>query len=194
MNGTYQSQPYTLSNGGGFAVVDVETTGLDAERDRIVEIAIVRTRSKGEVIDEWWSFVNPGGELSSRAIHGIDRADLVTAPAFGELADVISDRIGCLPMVAHNANFDSAFLSREYSRAGCQPPDPVVICTLKESHRYLPRLRRRRLVDCCRAVGVENPAPHTALGDAHATAALLAAFLSTSVGTQKSPKPPARWG
>ncbi len=179
MKGTYQSQLSRLSNDGGFAVVDLETTGLDAAQDRIVEIAIVRTRSTGEVVDEWWSFANPGAGRSSRSIHGIDSSDLATAPAFAELADIISDRIGCLPVVAHNADFDIAFLSREYSRAGFQPPDPVVVCTLKESHRYLPRLRRRRLVDCCRAVGVENPAPHTALGDAHATAALLAAFLSS---------------
>src|SRR4051794_30658077 len=60
----------------GFAVIDVETTGLSANSHRILEMAIVRTDSGGQVLDEWACRFDPEGPVGATHIHGICDADV----------------------------------------------------------------------------------------------------------------------
>src|SRR5699024_1581397 len=68
-----------------FAVIDVETTGLDPERERIVEIAIVRADAQGRPIDHWATRLNPGIPMRATHVHGITDADVAGAPRFADL-------------------------------------------------------------------------------------------------------------
>ena len=172
--------------GRGFAVVDVETTGLSPSSDRVLELAIVRTDMWGRVVDEWFTRFNPQGPVGATHIHGITAHDVARAPVFGHLVPHISARLAGAAVVAHNAPFDLAFLRAEYQRAGWALPWLPALCTLDASWHYLPRLDRRRLVDCCWAAGVRLDGAHSALGDARAVAHLLAHYLDPHVG--RSPK------
>src|SRR5699024_5924662 len=82
-----------------------------------------------------------------------------------------------------NAEFDVAFLRAEFARAGMPMPVFSTYCTLQASTLYLPQLRRRKLADCCAAVGVTNQQAHSALGDAYAAAGLLAHYLALDART-----------
>src|SRR5918999_3535626 len=75
----------------GYAVVDVETTGLNAKpHDRVIEIGVVQLDREGRVSGEWATLVNPVRDLGPVGIHGIRAADVRLAPAFEQIAGTIS--------------------------------------------------------------------------------------------------------
>lgn len=165
----------------GFAVIDVETTGLSPTAHRVVELAIVRTDLSGRVLDEWSTRFNPEGPVGATHIHGITQRDVAHAPRFGELIPQITSRLSGHAVVAHNAKFDLAFLRNEYARAGWGMPWLPALCTLEASNHYLPHIDRRRLVDCCWAAKVRLDGAHSALGDARGVAGLLAHYMDPAV-------------
>ena len=149
-----------------FAVFDVETTGLVAERnDRIVEVAIVHLNGALEVIDEWACVVNPDRDLGPTYLHGITGAIAKDAPPFSEVADDLVHRLAGRVLVAHNASFDTRFLQSEFRRLNLPIPPLATVDTYG--------LVGRSLAESCRAYGVDLNEAHTALGDARATADLL---------------------
>jgi DNA polymerase-3 subunit epsilon len=170
-----------------FVVMDVETTGLSASNHRIVEVALVTADPTGRVLDEWSTRLNPQGPVGAAHIHGITDADVAGAPVFADVLDEMNRRLAGAAVVAHNARFDLAFLRAEYARARWRLPYVPALCTLDASHHHLPHLARRRLVDCCEAVGHPLRHAHSALGDANATAALLAHYLHPRRGTPAHP-------
>jgi DNA polymerase-3 subunit epsilon len=171
----------------GFAVIDVETTGLSANSHRILEMAIVRTDSGGQVLDEWVCRFDPEGPVGATHIHGIRDADVRGAPRFAHVLPEISTRLAGAAIAGHNVTFDLAFLRTEYARAGWALPHLPAACTLEHSWDHLPHLNRRRLADCCDAVGISLQHAHSALHDARATARLLASYLDPTFG-----RPPRR--
>jgi len=171
-----------------FAVVDVETTGLSAESHRVVEIAVVTTDPWGRVLDEWSTRINPQGPVGATHIHGITDVDVANAPLFADVVAHLNQRLAGAAVAAHHANFDLAFLRAEYRRAGWEIPHLPALCTLEASEYHLPMLDRRRLADCCWAVGTPLTGAHSALGDARATAVLLAAFMHPHVGHPPLPQ------
>ncbi|OLR93562.1 3'-5' exonuclease [Actinokineospora bangkokensis] len=173
--------------GPGFAVVDVETTGLSPNTHRVVELAILRTDAAGRVVDEWVSRFNPDGPVGATHVHGITAADVAGAPRFAEVLPEITTRLSGAAVAGHNVRFDLGFLRAEFARAGWALPHLPAACTLEHSWDHLPHLDRRRLADCCAATGVRHAGAHSALGDARATAALLAHYLDPRSG-----RPPAR--
>lgn len=160
-----------------FAIIDVETTGLSPKSDRVIELAVVRIDQRGNVVDEWSTRFNPEGPVGATHIHGITQADVAGAPVFRDVATSIVPYIAGLPIAAHNARFDLAFLRAEFRRAGWDVPWLPAYCTLDGSHHYLPNLDRRRLVDCCWSARVPLNDAHSALGDARATAGLLRHYI-----------------
>ncbi|WP_165358779.1 3'-5' exonuclease [Haloactinopolyspora alba] len=165
-----------------FAVLDVETTGLRPAAHRIAEIAVVTTDAHGRVLDEWATRLNPQGPVGATEIHGITQADVADAPLFADVLVPLNRRLAGAAVVAHNAPFDLAFLRAEYRRLGWVLPHVPALCTLDASQYHLPHLDRRRLADCCWAVGTRVSGAHSALGDATATASLLAAFMHPNWG------------
>jgi len=132
----------------GWAVVDVETTGLHPVRDRIVEIAVIRLSPDAEEIDEWSTLVNPGDRPLGGRIHGLRSADLANAPTFGDIRDDLLARLAGNVIVAHNAPFDVAFLQAETVRAGVAWGPIEGLCTM-ELLRSLGISKSRKLHQCC---------------------------------------------
>jgi DNA polymerase-3 subunit epsilon len=178
--------PASTSYIPGYAVIDVETTGLSASSHRVLELAIVRTDPAGRVLDEWVARFNPEGPVGATHIHGIRDRDVARAPRFAQVLPEITARLTGAAIAGHNVRFDLAFLRAEYARAGWALPHLPAACTLDHSRDHLPHLTRRRLADCCAATGIRLDDAHSALGDARATAVLLASYLDTQNG-----RPPA---
>jgi DNA polymerase-3 subunit epsilon len=162
-------------NAPHFACFDVETTGLDASRSRVIEIAVVRISVTGDVVGEWTTLVDAGTRNLGRTdIHGIRPEWLDSAPAFrviaGDLADALA---GCVP-VAHNADFDIRFLDSEWERSGLGPMGLEALDTLQIARaERLPG----RLGLLAEALGVPIGDAHQALDDSRALAGVMAAFL-----------------
>ena len=106
-------------------VLDVETTGLDPQKDRIVEVAAIRVdfRKSGEDQVRCPTFVsrfNPGVPIPKRAsdVNGITNEAVADAGRFADEAQALRDFIGSVPVIGHNISFDKKFLSSEFKRAG----------------------------------------------------------------------------
>lgn len=158
------------AGGCGFAVVDLETTGLHPNyHHRVVEIAVVILGPTFDVEYEWDTLVNPRRDVGASEIHGLTARHLAQAPTFEDIADDLLEMLTGRVFVAHNARFDLSFLAAELSRveteARCE-----ALCTLQlAAAADLPA----KLTDCCAALGVAHENTHTALADAHAVAAAL---------------------
>jgi len=165
--------------GPGFAIVDVETTGLfPGGHDRVVEIAIVHANEYGHVTGQWETLLNPGRDLGPQHIHGIRSSQILDAPTIEEIApDIVALLDGRVP-VAHNAAFDSRFIASELARAGIAlDPDAEYLCTMQLARTFLPG-RGRSLADCCSASGISIENAHRALDDALAATSLLQSFIA----------------
>jgi ATP-dependent Lhr-like helicase len=165
-----------------FAVIDVETTGFSPRlHDRVLEVAVVRTAPDGTVEDSWVTLLNPERDLGPTHVHGLRGADIVDAPRFLDVAGDLADRLDGAVVVAHNLRFDLGFVHAEYTRLGAHPPTWPALCSLALS-RELGTLGGGRLGDCLNAEGLGHDHAHSALGDATATAELLACYLRRASG------------
>jgi len=99
---------------------DLETTGINIAKDRIVEISILKVHPNGNKESKTW-LVNPEIEIPAEvvAIHGISNEKVVTEPTFNELAQQVSDLIAGCDLAGFNSNrFDIPLLAEEMLRAG----------------------------------------------------------------------------
>ncbi|MBP2471538.1 DNA polymerase-3 subunit epsilon [Crossiella equi] len=165
---------------GGFAVLDVETTGFAAGRDRVIEVAVVHTDQAGVVTGQWCTLVNPRRDLGAQHVHRITAHEVRRAPRFEEIAGDLVALLRGRVLVAHNLSFDARFLAAELALAGVLVPADLVdgVCTMNLASRFL-ATPRRNLAACCAAAGIELVDAHSALADATATAGLLAHYLAT---------------
>lgn len=163
--------------GRGFAVIDLETTGLFPEKhDRIVEVAIVHVSPYGVVEGAWDTLVNPMRDMGAQHIHGISAAAAARAPEFRAIAPSIAGLLRGRVPVAHNASFDVRFLAHAMVQADAWCPEPAYwMCTMRLADTFLPG--HRSLSDCSAAIGSVMADAHRASADALATAALLRAYI-----------------
>lgn len=156
-----------------YVVVDVETTGGMAARDRVTEIGAVRVRG-GEVTARFSTLVNPERAIPTAItrLTGIDEAMVRDAPRFAEIADGFREFVGEAVFVAHNAAFDYGFLKAEFARAGLDFRRPT-LCTVAAMRKFFPGLESYGLGKLCLHFGIPLESHHRALCDAVATAELL---------------------
>jgi DNA polymerase-3 subunit epsilon len=147
------------------AFVDLEMTGLDAKRDRVVEICIERVRGAdrrdAQIVEQrLCTLVRPeGGEIGNVHVHGIDAAALEDAPTFAEIADEVARLLDGAVFVAHGSAWDVAFIEAEMRRAGrAEVNVPFWLDTLTLSRRAfglhkhsLDALRAQFGIDAARA-------------------------------------------
>lgn len=163
-----------------YAVLDLETTGLDPEKGaRVCEVAVVRMRGDGTVLDEYATLVDPQRPISDDDMpHEITAADVRGAPTFdqvaGDLLAYLSDAI----VVSHNLDFEEKFLVAELGRLGVQVTGVPGLCTLVTARTQLDHWGYR-LDDIANLITGEWPvARHSALGDARTLATMLAKLIT----------------
>lgn len=154
---------------GGYAVVDVETTGL-AREDRIVSAAVYRLTARGEVEDSWYTPVNPQRDPGPTWIHGLTSDMLADAPLFAEIAGDFAERLSGRVLVAHNAVFDWTMIAREYARAERAAPVEQRLCTIALAKALALPLANHRLQTLAAYFGVAQRRAHHALDDARVLA------------------------
>jgi DNA polymerase III subunit epsilon len=162
-----------------FAVIDVETTGLNPYRhDRIIEIAALLVAQNGTVVSSFTSVVNPERDVGPTHVHGLSAADVLQAPLFSEVATPLLEVLRpAVALVGHNARFDLSFLNLEFRRLGVDFPQCFVIDTMQLSGGG-------KLADCCVDYGIKiEGAAHSASCDALATARLALALLHSAPQT-----------
>ncbi|MFH8898677.1 DEDDh family exonuclease [Streptomyces coeruleorubidus] len=153
----------------GYAVVDVETTGL-ARDDRIISAAVYRLDARGEVEDHWYTTVNPERDPGPVWIHGLTSEALEGAPLFPDIAEDFTARLQGRVLVAHNAVFDWQMIAREYARAKCEAPVRQRLCTIALSKELGLPLPNHKLESLAAHFGVVQRRAHHALDDARVLA------------------------
>lgn len=165
-----------------FAVVDVETTGMQpVGDDRITEIAVVVVQgSRREVVFD--SLVNPGRSIPGRIqeLTGITDAMVQGAPTFRDIADQVVDALAGRVFVAHNARFDWGFVGAEVKRAKDLALDGPRLCTVRLARRLYRHEPSYSLGSLAARFGMEFTARHRAAGDAIVTGMLLEKLLGAA--------------
>jgi DNA polymerase III epsilon subunit family exonuclease len=115
----------------GVIAVDVETTGLSPLLDAIVEIGAVKITPSGVEIFE--TLVNPERPIppSVIAIHHISDEMVKDAPTIREALPKFVNFVGSLPMLAHNAMFDSGFIAQAFMKTGTPLPGNSLYCSIR---------------------------------------------------------------
>ena len=153
-----------------FVAVDLETTGLDFEKDEIIEVALVRfvdskpTESVDFLVKPTEAVLRPFIE----SLTGISKAELENSEDFASVAGKICSFVGDLPLVAHNATFDSKFLKRTLAKVGVPYDDHVFWDSLTLSRIAYQDMPNHRLDTLVQALGIERSRAHRALPDADA--------------------------
>jgi len=161
-----------------FAIVDLETSGLEPGSARVIEIAILLVNSEGEIHEEYATLINPGnGQVGPTFIHHITEEAVLTAPTFQEVAGDILERFENRIIVAHHAAFEDKFLAAEFKRAGIKLPPMPALDTLWLSREVLD-LPNYKMQTVLQHFGVEEIDLHTALGDVRALNKILPTLIS----------------
>ncbi|MXV38504.1 3'-5' exonuclease [Flavobacteriaceae bacterium Ap0902] len=158
---------------------DLETTGMNVSKDKIVEISILKIYPDGEKESRTW-LVNPERPIpkETTAIHGISDEDVAEKPTFAELAPQVVDMIEGSDIAGFNSNrFDIPLLAEELLRAGqdldlkkCRPVDVQIIY-----HKMEPRTLSAAYKYYC---GKELIDAHSAEADTMATYEILKAQIA----------------
>ncbi|MFJ9962720.1 TerD family protein [Streptomyces avermitilis] len=160
-----------------WALVDVETSGLIARRDRVLSVAVITIGPDGEQTGEFSTLLNPGCDPGPVEVHGLTIERLQGAPTFdqvaGRLGAMLQDRV----LVAHNAQFDYDFLAYEFARARMWLPVSQRLCTLALSRQVDPPTNDMKLGTLAAHYRVPQQRAHDALDDTRVLAGVLRASL-----------------
>ena len=169
-----------------FVIFDTETTGFKPDDGaRLIELALVKMNSEGEILDTWSTLINPGSDepIHAQEIHHITPADLIDAPTFKDIYGDIASFIGNHMLVAHNTPFDISFLKAESNLAGLLWPDLVLGDTLKAARELLPGLPSYKLGELAKHFEIDfDGHAHAALADTLVTAKLFSHLLKLREG------------
>ena len=149
-------------------IIDLETTGLNAKRDKIIEIGAVLLDEKGER-KTFQTLIDPEIPLTANIseLTGIIDEMLIGQPVMDEILNDFLDFMGDAVPVAHNASFDGAFLEPFIGHPKEAWLDTITLCKMA-----FPMLESYALTNLVEYFGIETPTHHRALADAMATADL----------------------
>ena len=150
---------------GELLAFDLETTGLDAATDQIIEIGIARFRD-GEVLAEYHTLIRPSVPIPADITHltGIHQEDVEDAPAIEAVLEDLRAYFGDTPIIAHNAQFDVSFMNK-HGLLGAN----LAIDTYELAAILLPSAPRYSLGSLTSLLGIKLERSHRALDDAVAT-------------------------
>ena len=167
-------------------VLDTETTGLDFDNDKIIEIGIVELKDNVITQNYFHEYINPEKNisLSAQKIHGITNEFLIDKPTFNRIAQKFLKFIKNDTIIIHNADFDTNFLNKELQNCGYDKINNSVIDTIKLAKMEFPG-QTVNLDSLCRKLNIVNTRQdyHGALLDANL---LSKVYLRLTTGKQEN--------
>ena len=152
-------------------ILDTETTGLSAEKDRIVEIACVELKNHIPTKNIFHTFLNPETKVSADAfsVHGYSDEFLSNKPKFKDIAKDFLNFIKDKKLIIHNADFDLGFLNNELKRLNIKPIlKSDILDTLQVARSKFPGVGNSLDALCKRyKISIEAREKHSALLDCH---------------------------
>ncbi|MEJ5263209.1 MAG: exonuclease domain-containing protein [Ignavibacterium sp.] len=161
-----------------FTVVDVETTGLSARNERVIEIALVKVENL-KITEKFTTLINPNRPIPSfiSMLTGITNSDVKNAPQFHQIYPILIEKTEGSILCGHNLQFDLSFLRNEVQLLGEDFNPEQTLCTLKLARKLFPHLKSRSLTPLASHLNIKNNNQHRALGDAETTAKVLIKLL-----------------
>jgi DNA polymerase III subunit epsilon len=163
-----------------YALVDVETTGLDPAKDRIIQIAVAQVSAYGVTQHTWSRVIDPGCDPGPVEIHGFTREHVAKQPPYSsvmaELAGLLSGRV----LVAHNARFDWRFLAAESRRANHELPVDRRLCTIDLTRQLDLPVARLSLDAVASYFGITRARAHDATDDMRVMSEVLLQLLTAA--------------
>lgn len=153
-----------------YVVFDIETTGLSAKHNKIIEIGAVKVKD-GEVTGRFSEFINPEVPIPYQIeqLTSINDEMVMDAPTVEVILPQFIEFCGDAIVVAHNAAFDTGFVKKFANDLGLTFTN-TILDTMTLSHVLLPELGKYTLDRVCKAFNVKNEHHHRAIDDAEATA------------------------
>ncbi|MBW0015437.1 DEDDh family exonuclease [Mycobacterium sp.] len=176
MNRVSWGRPATEPD-GGWAVIDVETSGFRPGQARIISVAALGLDAAGQVEQSVVSLLNPGVDPGPTHVHGLTTGMLEDQPQFVDIVDDLTAVLRGRTLVAHNVAFDYAFLAAEAELADAELPVDSVMCTVELARRLDLGVDNLRLETLAAHWGVIQERPHDAFDDALVLTGVLASAL-----------------
>ena len=147
-------------------LLDCETTSGRAKYHRVIEIGLLVIEN-GQLVETWQSFINPETIIPRhiQKLTGISPNMVKNAPKFGEISELLQEKLKDRTLVAHNARFDYSFLKSEFERAGIAYSTKP-LCSVKMSRNLYPQFKRHGLSEIIRRFDLNIENRHRALDDA----------------------------
>jgi len=148
-----------------YCVLDIETTGLSYQNDKIIEIGIIKIRNN-QIVDRYSQLINPKCQISHfiTQLTGISNEMIKDQPTLDMIYDDVFSFIGDDIIIGHNTSFDLNFISYQFQIN----IHNEYMDTLQFSRKVFPQLKHHRLTDMVKYLNLTNN-EHRALADCIAT-------------------------
>lgn len=149
-----------------FIAFDIETTGLDAGKHEIIQIAAVHFKDN-RIFNQYSSYIKPLKRIPSEAtaIHNITNNMVKDASSIGDVLPEFINFIGDHVLVGHNSSFDMKFILHELNNLGIQLNNQVAD-TFSLSKKYFPHFSNHKLVTVAKKLKIDYSEAHNAIHDA----------------------------
>ena len=148
-----------------YSVLDIETTGLSKNTDKITEFGIIKVKN-GERLGEFECFVNPEKEIPQRVVEvtNITNDMVKDAETIDKVLPKVLDFVKDTVLVAHNATFDIGFIKHNADQLGLEF-NPTYIDSLPLAKELFPHFKKFKLGIIADNLGIEVDVAHRALAD-----------------------------
>lgn len=149
-----------------YVVIDLETTGLSPQYDKIIELGAIKVKD-GEVVDTYQQLVNPGTRIDEFVVEltGITNEMVQGMPSIQQVIHEYISFIGDSLVVGHNANFDVNFLYDNVIECGLNPFSCDFVDTMRMSRRLFPEYQHHRLKDLKKRMQIDIVGQHRVVAD-----------------------------
>ncbi|MDA9793289.1 3'-5' exonuclease [Bacteriovoracaceae bacterium] len=161
-----------------FCVIDLETTGGNQSKDKIIEFGLVKIK-KLEIVEEKNILVDPEIPIPEfiQKLTSIKDKDVMGCPKIEDIIDDVVEFMGDAILVAHNISFDIPFLNSVLRRLDKPELKNKVICTNVMTKYLIPEIMNSNLNYLCQLFDIEHDKAHRAEDDAKATAEILLKYI-----------------